>query len=208
MSDRPDEWFPRFARWMQESLWISDWPLAGTAYWTELHKLFADRRVTQHEATQIVREMFAGSVPVRFAAEVPPAFVARLSGVRNEEAARKRQALAESPAETIASKEHQRICEETWATLTDECREEWRDLVRQRMPSFARRKRALELLAMAWCTFPADLPERQPEAVDFGPPLKHAEPAAVRRVFEHDRILDGPPPTPAHPETPDESTPD
>lgn len=201
-----DEWFPKFVAWAQGSLPLSDWPRRHDAYWDELRRLMESRRVEWDEARDAVRAMFAGTVVVEFAKSFPAALVARVEAGRREEAARKRQALAESPAETIAATEHQRICEETWATLADECREEWLELVRKRIPLLSRRPKALEALAMAWCTFPADIPERQPDAVDFGPPLKHAGPAAVRRVFEHDRILDGPPPTPAHPETPDEST--
>lgn len=201
----PEEWFPTFVPWLMGSLAMPDWPRRQDAFWVELQRLATEHRVTSAEAARVVREMFAGSGSVAFAREFPVAMLARVQAIRREEAAATAARLRASASETLSASAHQSECERIWATMDEASREEWRGLVRRRMPFLAQRRTPLELLAMAWCAFPSEIPPEPTNAsTDFGPPLRHREPPSLRVVMEPDRILDPPP----QPKTSAESTPE
>jgi hypothetical protein len=195
-----DEWYPEFVRWAQGSLVLPDWPRKQDPYWDELKRMLISRRVTTSEAADAVRALFNGAgEPVKFARDFPAGLVSRVDAARRSEAARRSAALATSAAETLAREAHQRECETVWSGLDDASREEWIGLARRRMPFLTNKPKLLQTLAMAWCAFPSDIPPEHAEPPSgFGEPLRKADPPPVRRVLEHDRILD--PPKPSNPD--------
>jgi hypothetical protein len=201
-----DEWFPKFVAWLQGSLPLADWPRKQDPYWDELRRLMEARRVGWEEARDAVRAMFRGEVEVIFARSFPAALVNRVDSDRRATSARRLAERDASAAETMGTDAHQRACETAWATMDEPSREEWRQAAVKRFPFLAGKPKAVDSMAMAWAGFPADFPpdRGRPQPADFGPPLKRREPKPLRAVLDHDRILDGPPPS--EPEPPIEST--
>lgn len=150
-----------------------DWPGFEAEFWEELRHLITTTGATEDVADEASHRLFL--TPPEYVSDHPGAIKLQIRAVHRERAAKAPTPGIAPPEEDTSA--FNAAAAEHWASLTDDERDAWRDLVRKRCSFLARSGKALDLMASAWSYDPSWI-------ISLPPKHEPAPPRGPRRVFD------------------------
>lgn len=166
-----DDWFWDWANEHTARFPRPDWPPLGDVYWQTLRGEFVSSGVRAAEAAEASRRLYL--TPPAFIGDHPGALLAHVKAIWAEARAKRPASPADvgRAAEDVSNATWDRAAEEHWQSIGEADRQEALEMVRERVPSLARRPAWLLGLAKGWAYDPslvAGLPPKRREPLPKG----------------------------------------
>lgn len=177
----PNHWTAHFIDRHTQAAPIA-WP-AEEAFYAVFQRSLIDADVTPDEADEASYRV--AKDPPRYADQHPKAILAAIRQLRGERAAAARERMLAHSVRRDDDDAYEREVASVWESMDPAARDEWRQLVRERMPfpAFVDSPRTLDMFAAVWAHNPALIVGKPETPAASAPRRKPGEPKPLGEIL-------------------------